>query len=249
MNPKERFTNRAANYEKYRPSYPLECLKHLESELGMCGTSSVADIGSGTGIFSRLLAPRVARVFAVEPNADMRQTALKSDAAFANIKQVTGSAEQTTLPDRSQDLVCAAQAFHWFDRPQAMREFARILKPGGSIVLLWNSRRCDTPFMAGYESILRQYSRDYRSVYDLDRISAELPDLFRTDFLRRQFSNEQRLSKKALFGRLASTSYFPMEGQKNHDVVLDEFEKLFDRTRTGDEVVLAYDTFVYSGKP
>ena len=135
-----RFTGKAEIYKKFRPSYPKEFMDYLYSQAGFGRDSAVADIGAGTGIFSRLMLERGSTVYCVEPNGDMRDTAIKDLSGFANFIPVGGNDRNTGLPDRSVDYVTAAQAAHWFDKQAFTSECRRILKPGGKVVLVWNER-------------------------------------------------------------------------------------------------------------
>src|SRR5580704_13583825 len=142
-NATSRFSDRVENYIRYRPGYPSEVVDCLKQECGLSTSDVVADMASGTGIWTRILLENGNPVFGVEPNAEMRQAGERLLAAFPKFTSVTGSAEATTLADASMDFVTAAQAAHWFDRAGARREFVRILKPGGWLVLLWNERLTD----------------------------------------------------------------------------------------------------------
>ena len=150
-----RFSSRVGNYVRYRPGYPSAVLDLLKNECGLSAASVIADIASGTGIFTRMLLENGNRVYGVEPNADMRQAGEEFLRAYPRFTSVAGTAEATTLDDHSVDLVTAAQAAHWFDREKARREFIRICRPGGWTVLLWNERRTgSTPFLRAYEQLL-----------------------------------------------------------------------------------------------
>jgi SAM-dependent methyltransferase len=115
LDPKARFSDRVDDYRKYRPGYPPEVLNVLGERCGLGPASVVADIGSGTGILTALLLDKAASVFAVEPNSPMRAAAEVALGSRPGFRSIPGSAEATTLPDASVDLVTAAQAFHWFD--------------------------------------------------------------------------------------------------------------------------------------
>ena len=128
--PTKRFSNRVENYVKYRPGYPQGVLTLLQDKCGMTGASAIADVGSGTGILTELLLQNGNRVFAVEPNRDMRAAAELLLGKHPNFTSIDGTAEATTLPDQSVEVITAGQAFHWFDREPTRREFVRILKPG-----------------------------------------------------------------------------------------------------------------------
>src|SRR5580658_977563 len=164
-NATSRFSDRVENYVLYRPGYPPEALQALRSECGLAPSHVVADIASGTGIWTRMLLENGNPVFAAEPNAEMREAGERLLAAFSKFTSVAGTAEATTLADQTVDFVTAAQAAHWFDRKRSRREFVRILKHGGWLVLLWNERLTDTtPFLRDYEQLLLTYGTDYNEV-------------------------------------------------------------------------------------
>ena len=140
MNSRERFSNRVDSYLKYRPSYPKEAIDYLYDFVGLRSNSKIADIGSGTGIFSKLLLERGSYVIGVEPNQAMRVADEQMLESNPNFQTISGSAESTGLPDQSVEFIVCAQAFHWFDRLAAQTEFRRILQPGGRVILIWNSR-------------------------------------------------------------------------------------------------------------
>lgn len=150
-----RFSNRVQDYIRYRPGYPQAVMDCLRDEFGLRPQQVVADIGSGTGISTGLLLDNGHRVIAVEPNADMRAAAETRYGSNGAFQSVAAPAEATTLPDASVDWIVAAQAFHWFDVEKCRVEFRRILKRGGFVALLWNDRRDDTPFLRGYDALLK----------------------------------------------------------------------------------------------
>ena len=111
----QRFSDRVADYVRYRPNYPRGILATLAAETGLSTDSLVADVGSGTGISAELFLSHGNAVYAVEPNHDMRAAAEAALARYPRFHSVVGTAETTSLPDHSVDYVVAAQAFHWFD--------------------------------------------------------------------------------------------------------------------------------------
>jgi len=167
----DRFSSRVDDYQKYRPSYPMEIFPVLEAQCGLRESSVVADIGSGTGISSELFLARGNPVFAVEPNQPMRQAAELRLRRYPTFNSVDGRAEATGLATASVDFVLAAQAFHWFDFTVARTEFARILRPGGQLLLLWNERLTETSaFLREYERLLRTQAVDYNAVNHADTV-------------------------------------------------------------------------------
>jgi len=246
----QRFSSRVENYVRFRPGYPPEVFELLQRECGLAPDSVIADIASGTGIFTRMLAENGNRVFGVEPNDKMRRAGerlLESNSGFTSI---AGTAEATTLPDHIVDIVAAAQAAHWFDREKARREFVRILKPGGWLVLLWNERRTDsTPFLREYEHLLLSYGTDYQEVRH-ERTTAEIADFFSpSPFRSRNLEMRQEVDYTGLEGRLLSSSYTPTSDHANYDTMLRELRRIFDAHQIDDRVSLEYNTLVYYGRP
>ncbi len=249
-NPTQRFSDRVDNYVRYRPPYPAETLDLLRSRCGLTSESVVADIGSGTGILSSLLLQAGCRVFGVEPNKEMREAAellLKDQPRFVS---VDGTAEATTLPAASIDLVTAAQAFHWFKREQAGLEFRRIARPGAWAAILWNTRLSEeTPFLAAYEELLKRYAKEYSAV-DHRNVSAEAVAAFfapsHSEFA--SFHNSQQFEFEGLAGRLLSSSYAPNSDDPNHAPMMQDLRRLFDERQKDGKVEFLYRTEVYCGR-
>jgi SAM-dependent methyltransferase len=245
----QRFSSRVDNYVRYRPGYPPEVVELLKNECGLTPDSVIADIASGTGIFTRMLAENGNRVFGVEPNDEMRRAGERLLERYSGVTSVAGTAEATTLADHSVDIVTAAQAAHWFDREKARREFVRILKPGGWLVLLWNERRTDsTPFLREYEHLLLAYGTDYREVRH-ERTTAEIAGFFSpSPFGSSALEMRQEVDYPGLEGRLLSSSYTPTSDQPNYDVMSRELRRIFDTNQIDGHVSLEYNTLVYYGR-
>lgn len=250
MNSKERFTDRVDAYTKYRPGYPQEAIDFLFETAGLSPEATVADIGAGTGIFSRLLLERGTNVIAVEPNAAMREAGTASLAEYPGFRAVAGSAEETGLSAGSVDFIVCAQSFHWFDRTAARTEFRRILKDEGRALLIWNSRLTSgTPFLEGYEELLKQYGTDYAAVSHKNISSDSLSRFFREGAMREaRFTNRQIFDFDGLKGRLLSSSYAPGPDHPNHKPMMAELRKLFDRTAQDGVVYFDYETEIYWGE-
>ncbi len=248
-NATSRFSDRVENYVRYRPGYPAEALQCLKDECGLTETHAVADIASGTGIWTRMLLENGCSVFGVEPNAEMRAAGERLLAEFPAFTSVTGTAEATTLPDASVDFVTAAQAAHWFDRLGSRREFARILRPRGWLVLLWNERITDsTPFLREYEQLLLTYGTDYADVRH-ERTTDEVNDFFDpAPFHERTFAMRQQFDYAGLEGRLLSSSYAPGPEHPKHRPMLAQLHQIFNLHAAKGRVQFDYWTRVYYGR-
>jgi SAM-dependent methyltransferase len=248
--PTARFSSRVDAYVKHRPGYPLQVVELLRQECGLSKESAIADVGSGTGISAKLFLDLGCDVYGVEPNAEMRAAAEKLLAGTGSFESVDGRAEATTLRSRSVDFVVAGQAFHWFDPKAARDEFARILRPLGWVVLMWNARKLDaTPFLRDYESLLLEFGVDYREVRHenaWDRLDVMFGPGRAT---RASFDNVQTLDYAGLEGRLMSSSYVPEAGDPRHAPMLVKLRQIFDEHQRGGTVDFEYDTVVYYGRP
>ena len=248
MKPTERFSDRVENYVKFRPSYPIELLELLAAEVGDADKKTCADIGSGTGILTKLLLSRFKKVFAVEPNLEMRSYAEKALAQYPNFFSINSDAEKTTLPSDSIDLITVAQAFHWFDRQKFFLECRRILKPVGYVAIIWNKRLTNTPFQAIYETLLKAYSTDYNEV-NHQRIKVEqIAEFFGGGYRKVVFPNSQRFNLLGVYGRLDSSSFAPKQDKPEFDILRRELKKAFDEFSEVGTISFNYETELYLGK-
>lgn len=244
-----RFSDRVEKYVRYRPGYPPEVLQALQSECGLTPSHVVADIASGTGIWTRMLLENGNRVFGVEPNREMREAGERLLNGFAKFASIAGTAENTHLEDHSVDFVTAAQAGHWFDRVLSRREFVRILKPGGWLVLLWNERLTDTtPFLRAYERLLLTYGTDYREIRH-ERTTDAVNEFFDpVPFAERTFTLRQEFDYAGVEGRLLSSSYAPGPDHPQHLPMIEELKRIFDANAVNGRAAFDYKTRVYFGQ-
>lgn len=245
----QRFSDRVENYVRYRPGYPAEVVDLLVREAHLTPSSMVADIGSGTGISAEMLLKAGIPVTGVEPNAPMREAAERLLAGYPGFTSVNGTAQATTLPDGSVDLILAAQAFHWFAGAETRAEFSRILKPGALIALLWNVRQVDTtPFLRDYEALLLEYGTDYNTVRHETIDSRVLGGFFTEGYALHTFANRQVFGYDSLRGRLLSSSYAPAPGQPRHEDMIAELKRIFALHQQDGTVSIDYITEVYLGR-
>ncbi len=236
-----RFSDRAADYVRYRPSYPPAAIDSILEGLGSPGHLTVADIGAGTGISARLIGDRGARVIAVEPGEGMRSAAAPHD----NVVWVAGRAEATGLRAQTVDVVLCAQSFHWFSPPAVLPELARILRPGGRLAIMWNRRSKTDPLTAGY----RQAIVDVGGEIAVERMDFD-PGVVAESGLfsppdRLAFPNVQRLTLEGLIGRARSASYVPKTGEEGQRL-LDLLRALHMQYADADGFVdLVYETEVF----
>jgi SAM-dependent methyltransferase len=238
MEPTERFTTRAGAYAASRPSYPPEAISVIIDGVGEPGKLAVADLGAGTGISARLIAAQGPHVYAVEPNAAMREAA----APDPHVTWVDGTAERTTLPAASVDIVSAFQAWHWFDRPAAVAEARRIVRPHGRLAVVYNERDESDAFTAGYGDIVRRYAKDQTERRRADALAHAFGvDPARTK--RHDFVHVHDLDRAGVHGRADSSSYLPQSGPES-DAMHRDIDALFDRFAAGGSIGMHLMTIV-----
>jgi SAM-dependent methyltransferase len=217
-----RFEKRAGDYARYRPSYPRAA---IDAVLAGFSAPDVADVGAGTGISSVLLADAGARVYAIEPNAAMRAAITPR----ADIIVVDGTAEATTLPERSIDIVTAFQAYHWFDPDHVLAEAARIGRVRARYAAVWNERDEGDPFTGAYGAIIRPYMIDDTETRRQNKtVDTDLRGHGWSDVRMLEFRHAVPVDWEALIGRARSTSYLPREGPA-YEAMTRELRELFDR--------------------
>lgn len=241
-----RFSSRVENYIKYRPGYPPEVVDYLKSEGILKDDSITADIGSGTGISAKIFLKNGNVAYCIEPNKEMREAAERLLEKYEGFKSINGTAENSTLPNSSVNLIICAQAFHWFDIPKAKAEFKRILKSGGRICLIWNERKINaTPFLSAYEELLNKFGTDYRSVRHENIDDNKLAQFFDKGYTVKTFPNKQVFDHEGVKGRLLSSSYAPLPGEPGYKPMMIELKEIFDKFSNNGVIEFLYDTNIY----
>ena len=245
---KERFSNRVDNYVKFRPTYPAEAIDYIVAQAGCDERSVIADLGSGTGKFTRLFLERGLCVVAVEPNDHMRIAAENELSCFTNFRSVSASAEKTGLDDNSVDLITVAQAFHWFDRDICKTEFRRILKPDGCVCLIWNRRNPSVKFMAEYHEVVKRLHGEYPNAENEKTAPGVYDAFFDGNYEKHDIFWHQTFDFDSLWGRTQSSSYSPVAGHPNYEPLKAALRDLFERYNENGLVRFEYRTEVVIGR-
>lgn len=246
---RQRFSNRVADYVQFRPNYPSEIFVPLQQQHGFGQNSVVADIGAGTGIWSEQLLQHGATVYAIEPNAPMREASLQLAEPYPTFQAVDGSAEATGLADQSVNWITAAQAFHWFEPQATRREWQRILQPEGWVGLIWNQRSLDgTAFLQQYEALLHQFGSDYATVKHTNIEPQRIADFFGNQPACYTAQNAQYFDQAGLLGRAFSSSYTPTPEQPNYQLLRQGLIEAWQQYQVAGKVAFLYTTTVYVGR-
>jgi SAM-dependent methyltransferase len=195
------YSRSVAAYQRGRPGYPPAAVDFLAARLRLGPGRTVVDLAAGTGKLTRPLLATGAEVVAVEPVAEMRAV------LPAGARAVDGTAEAMPLTTESADAVVVAQAFHWFDGHAALAEIHRVLRPGGSLALVWNRRRMEDPLNQAIEELLAPYRGHMSALHTGDWHGAfEGTELF-GPLEGRAFPNDQSMDADGLADRIASVNF------------------------------------------
>jgi SAM-dependent methyltransferase len=226
LRPAVRGFDRAADaYERARPEYPPDAVAWLAERLGLSPGRTVADVAAGTGKLTRGLVATGARVLAVEPLAEMRRVLLE---AVPEAETLEGTAEALPLADGSVDAVTVAAAFHWFDVPSALAEFARVLRPGGGLGLLWNVRDTRARIHQELDALLEPHSIPLAGLRGFDA-AAHFPAPPFGPLEQAEFTHEQRFDADGLVERVASISFVALLPEDEREELLARVHALGKR--------------------
>lgn len=249
MNNTEKFSNKSEIYTKYRSSYPKELKGLLKESINICEDTIGADVGAGTGIFTKQLAGIMRKVYAIEPNNDMRTACKKYCSEVKNVDIINGSAESTTLPDKSVDIITVAQAFHWFDKEKTKFEFQRILKSKGKVVLVWNSRDTENELIKENHRLLERLCPSFKGFSEGSSVT---PNAY-NDFFEQEscdykvFSNNLIMTLDEYIGRNLSSSYAPLKNDENYKDFVEGLICIFRKYSNNDKLIFPQKTYVYIG--
>lgn len=229
MNNIDKFNGMADDYSKYRPNYAQKSIDYLKNKVHLTKNSIIADIGSGTGKFSKLLLDEGFKVFGVEPNSDMRQKAEYELHDRRNFISISGTSENTTLPNNSVDLITVAQAFHWFDVEKFLMECNRILKENGYVAILYNNGDYSTEVINAISELSKRYCPKYTgSSGGIEKNPTVFDDFF-DEYIIKVFENNYQLNMEQFIGLNFSASYAPKINEPNHQAYLKSLVDLFEK--------------------
>lgn len=246
MDNTKRFDNMGELYEKARPKYAEKLLDYMKNTLNLNRGVKIADIGSGTGIFTEQLLKKGCFVYAVEPNADMRKKAEAKLSYSENFRSVAGSAQDTCLSNESVDYITCAQAFHWFDADDFKKECKRILKPGGKVIIVYNLRDESAECTKALFKLRRKYNPDFKG------FSNGISD----EAIRKFFDNKCEVFKcennftydrQSYVNRVLSSSYSLKENDDKYDEYLKDINYIFDSFSADGKITVPNFTAAYIG--
>lgn len=243
------FNALAQNYTIGRPMYADSLIDCLYTDYGFSDKSVIADIGSGTGKFSRQLLDRGSQVYCVEPNDDMRLVAERELKSYSNFHSVKGTSDNTCLNDNSVDFITVAQAFHWFDVNTFKKECKRILKPDGRIVLIWNTRDISADINQKCADIYKKYCAKFRGFNGgIARDDERIKNFFDKGYELKELENPLYYDKEKFINRCLSSSYSLKPNDAGYNEYLLLFEELFDKYSANGNLCVPNKSIAYIGE-
>lgn len=246
-----KFNGMGKIYSKYRPSYPLNFIDYLFTDVGISQSSIIADIGSGTGILTRQILEKCRKVYGIEPNADMRVIAETNLNKFLGFTSVNGNAENTTIDDNSVDYITVAQAFHWFDREKFKKECQRILKPEGKVILIWNIGDNKNELVIENYEVNRKYCPNFKGFSDGmygKTNEDDFSDFFNGKYETKVFLNNLIFDMDRFIGRNLSASYALKSNDAQYNNYVNELKKIYKRYSNNEQLIMPNLTRSYVGK-
>lgn len=244
-----RFSTKAEVYALARPRYPQAVVSFFEERQVIVPGSLLADLGSGTGLSAEPFLEAGYTVIGIEPNAAMRHEGDNFLKRYPQFRSVQGTSEATTLPDRSVDVVLAAQSFHWFDLDRTRVEMQRIMRSPGYFIAMWNHRNHHaSDLQRGYEAILRHYCPEYHQLAELYRSPSRSASFFIHGYEDATLLNPQKLTWPLFEARILSSSYIPKPTHSDYTPFMIEMKNLFDKHAQAGEVAFDLEIWLHWGR-
>lgn len=243
------YLGKAVNYSKYRPDYPVQLFELLKQEYNLNENQIVAELGAGTGKFSKIISNYVKKVYAIEPNQDMLNQGIEY-CNNTNVEYVLGSAENTNLKEHSIDIVFAVQSFHWFNKENTKNEVRRILKENGLFAIVWNDWEDENN---EFSQVYFKYISDWKTKVTGQKYQHKNVEE-RKNFFKNQSYNtysvvhSRQYSFEDLLGLTKSLSYAPKENETYYEEFIRGVKDIFDRYSKNGYVAFDFHTEIFIGE-
>ena len=247
----DKFNGMGKIYSKYRPSYPVNFIDYLFTDVGISQSSTIADIGSGTGILTKQLLEKGSKVYGIEPNVDMRAIAETNLKNFSKFTSINGNSENTTIADNSIDYITVAQAFHWFDREKFKKECQRILKHEGKVILVWNTRDNESELVMENYEVNRKYCPNFKGFSDGmygKTNEDDFSNFFNGKYETKVFINNLIFDMDGFIGRNLSASYALKSNDAQYNNYVNELKKIYEKYSNNGQLIMPNLTRSYIGK-
>ena len=248
MDSTQKFSGLANDYTIGRPAYADTFTESLYSQYGFSEQSVIADIGSGTGKFARQLLDKGSSVYCIEPNDDMRNTAIEELGKYKGFCSINGTAAETKLDEKSVDFITTAQAFHWFDPALFKKECKRILRNNGMVFLIWNMRDLSDVINQVIYEIYSKYCPNFKGFGGgIQKNDIRIRQFFEDKFEYAEFDHPLFYDKNKFMSRSLSGSYSLRKEDENYNKYMDSLSRTFEKYSKDDTITIANKTVAYIG--
>ncbi len=248
INSTKEFDGIASVYAKGRPAYAEGFIDDLYNKFGITIDSIIADIGSGTGKLAEQIIKKGSFVYCVEPNADMKNQAIKELDKYSNQQCIAGGAEDTGLEEHSVDYITTAQAFHWFNVKLFKEECIRVLRPNGKIFLIWNLRDMGSEMTQRCFNIYKKYCPKFKGFGGgIQKDDIRIKEFFDDKYDYLEYDNPLFYDKETFINRSLSGSYSLKANEEGFDEYVAELGELFDEYAVEGIISMPNKTVVYLG--
>jgi len=249
MGKQKYYSSKAKSYSRYRLDYSIKATNFIIDTANLNKDSSVADIGSGTGILSKHFVDKVQNVYAVEPDDGMREIAEEMLGRNKSFHSIDGTSDQTHLSDSSIELICVGQAIHWLDPKPTKDEFIRILKPDGWLAILWYEIN-DKKLNAAYEKLRTKDIGWDNSIEPSRPPKKPLEYYFGVNKPERKIFTENFAETwEGFLGSAYSQSFAPNSDEAISQKFELEHKKVFERFAVSGRIIFPYSTHLVIGQP
>ena len=249
MNTTTVYSTKAEKYAKHRWDYALSAVKAIKEITHLSGESTMADIGAGSGILTRHFTHLAHRIYALEPNKELRTLLTDALGACSNVTVLDGSAENTKLENGSVDVITAAQAIHWFDPEPARREMMRILKEKGWLVLVRNYGTNQAQNDAVGRLMTEEYGADFSVVNERPK-DRPISFYYGNDHFRKStFPFQFQQNWEGFIGSLTTASFMPDEDHPLFDKLEMKAREVFSQYSKNGFLTVEGETELIIGQP
>lgn len=243
-----KFDGRAKDYSVSRPGYSLELIESMYNNYGLSNISVIADVGSGTGKFSKYLLDRGSYVFGIEPNKDMRTIAENKLSKYVNFHSVEGNEKNMSIENNTVDCITVAQAFHWFDVRKFKEECIRVTKSSSKAFLIWNVREQSDSINKEWHEIFAQYCPNFNGFSNgIKQDDEKIKFFFDKGYDYIEYNYPLTFDRESFIKRSLSSSYSLKECDKNYKLYVEKLNNLFDKYKCNNVISIANKTVAYIG--
>ena len=244
------FFNGKSKYYYTRPNFNKKCFTFLKNKLNLTKNDVIAELGAGTGKFTKKISKFCKKIYAVEPNDEMLAVGKQLCKKRKNIEYVNASAENTTLPEKSLDMIFAVQSFHYFEKDKLLTELKRIIKPEKYFCIIWNlNEKTENAFDKDWDNLLETQKIKATGSADNHNIKEDRKIIFKNGkYEEVKFSRSVHMTYNKLKRYASSISFIPKENEIGYDEFYNNLKYIFNKNKKFNKVKINVTTYLQFGR-